>query len=189
MAVLTGQLASGFNQSAGGYWNGAGIISSTAAADTTFTTALGMILNDDNGNTLYGSGAAMGLFDGQNPALTDVLIKYTYYGDANLSGAVDGTDYANIDNGFFTHATGWFNGDFDYNNAVDGSDYTLIDNTYNQQGASIAAQVAAAIAIVRPDVAAPPINPTMNADPNPDQQVVQKKKHATRLADLRSTPC
>jgi len=69
LATLIPQLFSGLNLAAAGYWNGPGIISSTAAADTTHTTALGIILNNINGNTLYGSGAPLGLFEGQNPSL------------------------------------------------------------------------------------------------------------------------
>jgi hypothetical protein len=72
----------------------------------------------------------------------DVLIKYTYYGDANLSGAVDGSDYSLIDNGSLRHLTGWYNGDFNYDGVINGSDYTLIDNSYNTQGAAISAQIA-----------------------------------------------
>lgn len=79
----------------------------------------------------------MGTFDGENPALNDVLIKYTYYGDADLSGKVDGTDYGKIDNGFVHALSGWINGDFDYNNTVDGSDYSLIDNSFNLQGSPL----------------------------------------------------
>jgi hypothetical protein len=71
-------------------------------------------------------------------------VKYTYYGDANLDGQVDGSDYTKIDNGFNNHLTGWLNGDFNYDSAVDGSDYTLIDNAFNQQGASAAAVIAPA---------------------------------------------
>jgi hypothetical protein len=73
-----------------------------------------------------------------------VLVKYTYYGDANLDGQVDGSDYTKIDNGFNNHLTGWINGDFNYDGAVDGSDYTLIDNAFNTQSASIAASIASA---------------------------------------------
>jgi hypothetical protein len=67
---------------------------------------------------------------------SDVLIRYTFYGDANLDGHVDGSDYSRIDNGYLTHASGWFNGDFNYDGTINGSDYTLIDNAFNTQGAS-----------------------------------------------------
>jgi hypothetical protein len=71
-----------------------------------------------------------------------VLVKYTYYGDANLDGIVNGADYQQIDNGFGMHLTGRSNGDFNYDGVVDGSDYSLIDNTYNQLSASGASPLA-----------------------------------------------
>jgi hypothetical protein len=133
--TLNALVESGFNSPAG-YWNGAGITSSTAAGDTTFLTALGIISNNLSGAALFTA------FDNQPASLNDVLIKYTYYGDANLDGKVDGTDYSRIDSAIQTPATGWFNGDFNYDNHTDGSDYTLIDNAFNTQGAAMLAQAA-----------------------------------------------
>jgi fibronectin-binding autotransporter adhesin len=46
VATLTNLVASGYNASGGGNWNGQGITSSAAAADTAHLTALGVILND-----------------------------------------------------------------------------------------------------------------------------------------------
>jgi autotransporter-associated beta strand protein len=150
LTLITNQLKEGY---ANGSWQGSGgIVSSAAAADATHLTALGVILNTVDGTTpLYGSGTAMGLFSGISPAATDVLIKYTYYGDTDLSGVVDGSDYSRIDNAFEknlsaslgSQLTGWFNGDFNYDGVIDGSDYTLIDNAFNSQGASLSATVAA----------------------------------------------
>jgi len=87
-------------------------------------------------------------FDGQTGLVAgDVLVKYTYYGDANLDGKVDGTDYSRIDNSYLSEQSGpsisgWYNGDFNYDGVVNGSDYTLIDNAFNSQGAQIAAEIA-----------------------------------------------
>jgi hypothetical protein len=133
LADITVEIRSGC---AAGTWTGTGISSAAAASDTAHLTALGVI---QNGST-YGSAAgSLGTFDGINPAPTDILVKYTYYGDANLDGQVDGSDYTKIDNGFNNHLTGWANGDFNYDGIVDGSDYTLIDNAFNNQAASLAA--------------------------------------------------
>jgi fibronectin-binding autotransporter adhesin len=133
LATITNQIKSGF---ANGAWNGPGIQSSAAANDSTHLTALGVILN---GGT-YGSSKP---FDTITPGANDVLIKYTYYGDADLSGHVDGTDYSLIDSGFGGAGTGWQYGDFNYDGVIDGSDYSLIDNTFNQQTtAGYAVQVA-----------------------------------------------
>jgi fibronectin-binding autotransporter adhesin len=141
ITVLTNLVKSGFNN---GNWKGNGITSSTAAANTTHLTAIGVIQNN-NGSSypIYGSYTALGSFDGYNPAVADVLVKYTYYGDANLDGKVDGSDYSLIDNGYLNHLTGWYNGDFNYDGVVNGSDYTLIDNAFNSQGSTLAAEIAA----------------------------------------------
>ena len=149
LAQLTNQAAQGF---ANGNWNGSGgIESSSAAADTLHLTALGVIQNSANGTTsgttLYSS------FDGATAsAATDVLVKFTYYGDTNLDGKVDGTDYSRIDSAYVadqgnpTASTGWFNGDFNYDGVINGSDYTLIDNAFNTQGAHLTAEFAATTA-------------------------------------------
>jgi hypothetical protein len=143
LAQINSQIASGYN---GGYWNGQGVVSSTAAGDTTHLTAVGAELNNNgSGQPLYGSATTLGLFDGLTPAVTDVLVKYTYYGDTDLNGGVDGSDYTRIDNGFLNHLTGWSNGDLNYDGIINGSDYTLIDNAYNMQGAALAAQIAPAM--------------------------------------------
>jgi fibronectin-binding autotransporter adhesin len=144
LSQLSDQLAQGY---ASGAWNGTYGISSTAAAnDTTHLTALGVIQNSVDGTTtgatLYGTNTSSGLFDGTyNGSSGDVLVKYTYYGDTNLDGEVDGSDYSRIDNGFINDLTGWSNGDFNYDGVINGSDYTLIDNAFNTQGASLAAEI------------------------------------------------
>ena len=110
-----------------------GINSATAADDTNHLTAVGMLVP-----------SSATTFDNQSLGTGDVAIKYTYYGDANLDGRVDGSDYALIDNGFLQSGslTGWYNGDFNYDGVVDGSDYTLMDNAYNNQGAQLSAAIA-----------------------------------------------
>jgi hypothetical protein len=134
VAAITSRLATGI---ATGPWTGPGINSSAAASDASHLTALGVLANNDGaGHAIYGNGTFRGPFDGQDAAAGDVLVKYTYYGDADLSGAVDGADYSLIDNGFNAGLTGWVNGDFNYSNSVDGADYALIDNTFNSQPAT-----------------------------------------------------
>jgi hypothetical protein len=127
----------------GGNWNGTlGITSSAAADDTTYLTAVGVILNN-NGDAVNPA-PIYSTFDGQLTSLNDVLVKYTYYGDANLDGKIDGSDYTRIDNGALNHLTGWFNGDFNYDGFINGSDYTLIDNAFNLQGAALGSSTPAA---------------------------------------------
>ncbi len=148
LPAVDSQIKLGYN---GGLWNGASGIISTSAPSSHYLEGIGAINNvNGTGVQLYQT------FDGQTAASTDVLVRYTYVGDANLDGRVDGSDYANIDSAFNfnkTHLTnpltGWFNGDFNYDGAIDGSDYTLLDNVFNTQGTPLAgptAQVAAQIA-------------------------------------------
>jgi Dockerin type I domain/PEP-CTERM motif len=128
LTAITAQIAQGRNTGAGGLWNGTGITSSSAAV-TANNTALAVELNnDDNGNALVSS------FDGTPVTSSDVLVKYTFNGDANMDGVVNGDDYTLIDNGFNTQATGWRNGDFNYDGVINGDDYLLIDNTFNFEG-------------------------------------------------------
>ncbi len=157
LLVHTGTLAgvnslvqSGYNN---GNWNGStGIISTTAANDSSHLTALGVIVNDNgSGVPLYGtSGTIASKFEGATTVDGDILVKLTYYGDTNLDGKVDGTDYTRIDNGYLTHLSGWANGDFNYDGVVNGSDYTLIDNAFNTQGAQISSEIASATAEIAP---------------------------------------
>jgi autotransporter-associated beta strand protein len=147
LATLTADAQTAFANG----WNGTtGIYSSAAASDASQLHALGVIQNDNGA----GTGTALyPTFEGQPVSDSDVLIKYTYYGDTNLDGKVDGTDYSRIDNAYAynqSHSssplTGWFNGDFNYDGVINGSDYTLIDNAFNQQGAQISAAISAQIA-------------------------------------------
>jgi hypothetical protein len=134
-------VAMGYNAAAGGSWSGPGITSSSAAADSTHLTALGVIQNNQSGTAIF---TPANNFDGSMPGPGDVLVKFTYTGDVTLDGKVDGTDYSRIDNGALNNLTGWFNGDLNYDGVIDGSDYTLMDNAYNTQGPSLEAQIASA---------------------------------------------
>ena len=113
----------------GGTWLGAsGLTSTTARDNPQHNTTLGAMERPD-----YPGGS----FDGENPDATSVLVKYTYYGDANFSGTVSFDDYVKIDTGFNQHLTGWSNGDFNLDGSVNFDDYVLIDTAFNTQGASL----------------------------------------------------
>jgi hypothetical protein len=151
LTVITNQIAQGYNS---GKWNGSGgILSSAAASNSTHLTTLGVIQNNQSGIAIY---TASNPFDTTAPGANDILVKYTYIGDANLDGKVDGTDYSRIDNGYLMHLTGWFNGDFNYDGVVNGSDYTLIDNAFNTQGAVISALIATPSAVITDQIAPVP---------------------------------
>jgi len=150
----------------GGHWNSSGITSSTAAADNKHLTAVGVIQNNQGGSAIYNSSHQ---FLSTTPGASDILVAYTYYGDTNLDGKVDGSDYSRIDTAFTadktnpTAATGWFNGDFNYDGVIDGSDYTLIDNAFNTQGAQLSASVSDPSASIAAETAAVPEPATLGA--------------------------
>jgi autotransporter-associated beta strand protein len=155
IGAVSSLLHSGYNN---GKWNGsAGIVSSTASTNTSHLTTLGAIINDTGANNGLLTGTRLyPTLNGTSTSDGDVLVKYTYYGDANLNGAVDGSDYSLIDSGYLNHLTGWFNGDFNYDNVINGSDYTLIDNAFNSQGANLAATISAQLAVSTAQIAGVP---------------------------------
>jgi rhamnogalacturonan endolyase len=107
---------------------GHGIVSSTAAADTLHITAIGTMSNAN------GPGQRVSTFASEAVTSTDILLKYTYYGDANLDGVLNGGDYALTDNGFNFGLTGFGNGDANNDGAITAADYALLDNAFNNQG-------------------------------------------------------
>ena len=73
-------------------------------------------------------------------AVTDqgTVAAYTYAGDANLDGTIDGGDYGIIDNfAQIPGADSYANGDFNYDGVIDGGDYGIIDNNIQAQGAPL----------------------------------------------------
>jgi hypothetical protein len=147
LGAITAMVKAGYGI---GNWQGTGIVSSSAASDSTRLTTLGILLNTNgSGGPIYST------FDGEPVSATDVLVAYTYYGDADLSGVVDGSDYSRIDNGYLRNLTGWQNGDFNYDGVVNGSDYTLIDNAFNTQGAAITTLVDGNAATATAEIANP----------------------------------
>ncbi len=135
LTAVTSLIGEGYN---GGPWNGGSGITSSAAAGTD-NTALGIELNSNGTTTL------MTAFDSVAVNTSDVLVKYTYFGDADLNGVVNGSDYTLIDNGLNNGLTGWRNGDFNYDGVVNGDDYTLIDAAFNSQGPALTASSASQI--------------------------------------------
>jgi hypothetical protein len=139
LATITAEITSALGSGNIDFWDGQ-IGSSTAAANAGH--ALGVELNNDGtGKTLTTS------FDGQTVVNTDVLVKYTLFGDADLNGVVNLADYLLTDSGFAVGASGWHNGDFNYDGVVNGDDYSLLDNSFNLQS-ELSAAVAAPAALV-----------------------------------------
>jgi hypothetical protein len=127
-AAVTGAIASARN---GGAWNHGGLTSSSARTQTNHATTLG-VLKGSEYTSVGGSS-----FDGFTIAPTDVLVKYTWYGDTDFNGKVNFDDYVRTDNGFNNHLSGWINGDFDLNGQVNFDDYVLIDLAFNTQSGTL----------------------------------------------------
>jgi hypothetical protein len=121
IASVRADLLSGYN---GGAWNGSGIDSSSAAANSV-SYGLGYADSADAGNP---AGLSSGTIE----------IAYTLLGDANLSGVVDGVDFGIVAANFNKGVTGWDQGDFNYDNVVDGADFADLAANFNK-GASGAA--------------------------------------------------
>jgi autotransporter-associated beta strand protein len=83
----------------GGAWDQPGLTTSLAGAPSNYTTAIG-----------YASTASA------------TTLKYTWIGDADLNGIVNGADVAL----FTLDGTDWNHGDFNYDHVVNADDYTLL---------------------------------------------------------------
>jgi autotransporter-associated beta strand protein len=124
---MSGLIQSGRN---GGAWNGGGIVTSMPAAASGLTSLAVA--------TAQQTGYAGGTFGGVSVAAGEVVVMYTYAGDANLDGFISGDDYSAIDfNVAVPGASGWFNGDFNYDGVISGDDYSMIDFNIVAQGAPI----------------------------------------------------
>lgn len=119
LAGIRADLTTGY---AGNAWNGAGINSSVAAANAAKTTALGYAEASD----VLGAGG--GVFSGIAVDGTAVLVKYTWYGDGDLSGAVDITDLGRLATNWQQSPRNWSQGNFDYDavSIVDITDLGLL---------------------------------------------------------------
>ena len=147
-------------------WNGNGITSSVAASDASLLTAVGVI---DNTDPLVGGRTT---FEGQAVDASSVLVRYTYWGDANLDGVVNFDDYDVIDYYYWfplpTAQMGWWTGDLDMDGNVDFDDYDKIDYAYWFQGAPLGGLDAASLepVLARLDGELPP--PAANLAVTPD---------------------
>jgi len=109
-------------------WSGDGIVTSMpdAQPDRGVTT-LAVATADE---TFY----AGGTFGGVSVESGDVLVMYTYAGDVNMDGVVDGADYGTLDNWIqFPGTAGYANGDVNYDGVIDGADYGTLDNSIQLQ--------------------------------------------------------
>jgi hypothetical protein len=112
IAAIQDMLETGY---AAGTWAGPGIGTSLGNANT---LALG-----------YGEAIDLtpgGAFVGEPVDATAVLIRFTRYGDANLSGNVDLADFNRLSANFGASPRRWAAGNFDYDHDTDLSDFNRL---------------------------------------------------------------
>lgn len=119
LATVVAKLHAAYNN---GAWDQPGLTSSTARDRADNATGLGYA---DTG--------------------TQVLVEYTWAGDLNLDGKLDGDDYALIDrqvalNGL-NSAGFWKDGDVNYDGTVNAGDYLVIDAAYFYRNGSLAPDI------------------------------------------------
>jgi hypothetical protein len=121
-AAVRSAVALAFNQ---GNWNGPGITSSVAAADPDGFTAVGHATAANLNRTSFAGASGL--------STSDVLVKFTYAGDANLDGQVDIGDLGLL-SGAWQQPSGkvWFDGDFTYDGAVDIGDLGLLAGNWQK---------------------------------------------------------
>jgi len=121
-------------------WNGPGIITTKGRLENVAAKFdsynLGAINNADLDTA--GISSHYTSFAGQAVTPSTVLVKYTYSGDADLNGIIDGDDYGYWLLDFLNLSDpaidGWLRGDFNYDGRVDGDDYTQWLNTFLLNG-------------------------------------------------------
>lgn len=109
-ATIAGYIQSAYDA---GKWDKAGLTSSAAKANAATTLAY-----LDTGS--------------------QVEVKYTWYGDLDLSGSVDASDFTAMELG---NGTSWAQGDLNYDGVKNADDWALLALGYSQQNGSIPAGV------------------------------------------------
>ena len=134
-ADVAAWIASGLRDGPGGYWDGPGIQSSAAATHPQRLAALGVIDNSDPSPKIGG----LPDLEGEPVVTASVLVRFTWWGDANLDGVVDSNDYDMIDTNWTLWTQEgkvpvggfrWAVGDFTYDGVIDSNDYDKIDNAW-----------------------------------------------------------
>lgn len=138
----------GLNEAGGSIWNGPGITSSIAAAaaqNGPLNLAVGFIENNlgqvggNPNTTIYDD------FQGANVGVDDILLRLTWWGDLNLDGVINSTDYFLIDFYFATQdemdQLSWIHGDLNMDGVINSTDYFLIDNAFATQSGPLSDEI------------------------------------------------
>jgi hypothetical protein len=123
IASIFADLQSGY---AIGAWTGAGIMSTDAANDPNDETGVGYAEATD----IFGS--FPNSFLGQTIDSTSILLRYTLYGDADLSQSVDVQDLGILASNWQQSPRRWSQGDFDFNTTVDVNDLGMLASNWQQ---------------------------------------------------------
>jgi hypothetical protein len=126
IGTIGGYIKSAYNT---GSWNGAGLNSSHAAAIAADS------LNPHKTALGYATASSLGIssFDGQSVSGANVLVRYTWTGDANLDGVVNALDFNALASNF-GGASGrfWNQGDFNYDGLTNTLDFNALASNFNQ---------------------------------------------------------
>jgi autotransporter-associated beta strand protein len=117
LTAVQGLLASGY---AAGAWNGPGINSSAAKLNP--KTALGYA----EASSIPG----FGTIDGISTDGDMIVVRYTYAGDADLSGGVNTSDFTTMAQNFGKTGQVWVQGDFNYDGVVNALDFNAIATNF-----------------------------------------------------------
>jgi hypothetical protein len=100
------------------------------------TTSLGNASTFALGYAEASDVAPGGTFSGQPVDTTAIVVKYTFYGDANLDGRVNVTDLGRLASNWQQSSRRWAQGDFSYDNVVNVTDLGALATNW-QAGAII----------------------------------------------------
>jgi len=145
LADVNDMIRAGQGSTASLTWTGKGLTSSSAATGALFgATGLGAIRNDLTPSTALAASDYAASFSGQSGLVgNEILVKYTYYGDANLDGQVTALDFALLDAGYANtkeyslNQPGWYYGDYNLDGRVNSLDYALMQAGYVAYSGSV----------------------------------------------------
>ena len=123
LTLVKNLVTSGFNN---GAWTGTGLTSTAAAAiatdsSNTHKTALAYATAQQINRSTFNN-------EPVNP--TDVVIRYTLTGDANLDGTVDSADFSVLATHFNQAGQTWAVGDFNYDGNVNALDFDALATNF-----------------------------------------------------------
>jgi hypothetical protein len=121
LATIAAQIKAGYNN---GSWTGNGITSSTAAANAGLLhkTAIGYAEASQVGNPAS--------LLGQTVDSTSLLLRYVYYGDANVDGSVNTVDFNILASNFGGAGRQWYQADFNFDSTITTIDFNLLASNF-----------------------------------------------------------